>query len=378
MQGKLHQKTTKIQVVQRGMTKKQTEQRARQIAARYESIARGTPLEQVMDSFRAVAVMHGYAQEVPSIRDYLMDFPALGKPRTEQARQRTFRVFMEWLGEKASWPLTRLTTEMCREHMRYLILNYCKGTVKRHRENLACAMNRAVDVHHYLSHSPIKGISITQEMKVLGIKDDTTKRLPFSEEEMRTILTKFPQPYCDLAATSLYTGGLRLGDVCLLKWSYIDFRNNSIAIPEEMKTGKPRLIPLIEPLRVILHARWEVRGVGEEFVFPDCAQQYQKSAGIISSKFTSMLEAHGIKTKPDAQGVNNGKRRRPTIKCFHSIRHTVVSLARSNPQFTPDVVRETVGHDSELIEQGYFSLDVKKQTEVLNALAAQVSTPPAA
>lgn len=213
---------------------------------------------------------------------------------------------------------------------------------------------------------------------MLGIKDDTTKRLPFSEEEMRTILTKFPQPYCDLAATSLYTGGLRLGDVCLLKWSYIDFRNNSIAIPEEMKTGKPRLIPLIEPLRVILHARWEVRGVGEEFVFPDCAQQYQKSAGIISSKFTSMLEAHGIKTKPDAQGVNNGKRRRPTIKCFHSIRHTVVSLARSNPQFTPDVVRETVGHDSELIEQGYFSLDVKKQTEVLNALAAQVSMPPAA
>lgn len=376
--GKAHQQTTRVKVVQRGFTKNQTRQLALQVAAGYESASRGTPLEQIMDGIRAVAVASGFAQKVPSIADYLSNFPALGKERTEKNRQKAFKIFLEWLGMKASLPLTRLTTEMCREHMRYLLQLYRKGTVRRHRESIATAMNRAVDVDHYLSHSPMKGISLSQEMKVLGIVDDTTRRLPFTQEEMRTILTKFPQPYADLASTSFYAGGLRLGDVCLLKWRYIDFDKNAIKIPAEIKTGRARLIHLIAPLKVILLARWKARADDEEFVFGDIAWQYQKSAGIISSNFTAMLEAHGIKTKADEQTAGNGKRRRATIKSFHSIRHTVVSWARMNPKFSPDVVRETVGHASESIEQGYFTPEDDKQREVLIALAAQITTPPAA
>lgn len=164
LNGKLHQKTIKVKVTQNGMTEIQTEKLARQVAAGFEGIAHGMPLEQVMEAVRAVAVLYGYAQEVPSIMDYLTNFPALGKERTEKIRQKAFRIFIEWLGMRAPLPLTRLTTELCREHIRYLLQLYRKGTVRRHRECLTCAMNRAVDVHHYLPHSPLKGISITQEM----------------------------------------------------------------------------------------------------------------------------------------------------------------------------------------------------------------------
>ena len=49
-----------------------------------------------------------------------------------------------------------------------------------------------------------------------------------------------------------------------------------------------------------------------------------------------------------------------------------MSLGRSNPNLTPDMVRETVGHDSEKIERRYFTPADNAKLKVLETLADMV------
>lgn len=189
---------------------------------------------------------------------------------------------------------------------------------------------------------------------------------------MKTILYRFPRPYGDFAAVSFYTGGLRLGDVCMLRRADVDFEKEGIFVKEQ-KTKKPRFIHLIPVLRERLLARKAEQAEGEEYVFPETARKYQYSPGTVSTAFTALLKAFGIRTREEDKTALADRRRQITTKCFHSIRHTTVCLGRSNPNLSPDVVRQTVGHDSDAIEvRHYFTASDKAQREVSEALANEV------
>ena len=378
LDGQRVMKSTKVKVKVPGQTEKQTRALAKNVADAMESAAKGTSLvDKALEAIRGVAEVNGFAKPVPTIEDYLKGFPAQASEKSEQQRQRTFRSFIEWLGKDAKLPITRITPEHVKGHLVWLLENYRLGTVVRHRQNLACAFNKAVDVDQILVHSPMKAVKLGQIMKSIGAEDDSVSRLPFSVEEMQTILNRFPQPYSDLAAASFYTGGLRLGDVCMLRWSDVDLEKGTIAVKEQ-KTGKPRLIHLLPALRERLLAR-KAQEEGEEYVFPETARKYEYSQCTISTDFTSLLNAFGIKTREESQTPLKGKRRPVTLKCFHSIRHSVVSWARSNPNLSASVVRETVGHSSDDIEMRYyFTAEDKAKLAVLEAVADMVSPDSAA
>jgi integrase len=63
-----------------------------------------------------------------------------------------------------------------------------------------------------------------------------------------------------------------------------------------------------------------------------------------------------------------------SAKTFHSIRHTVVSLTRLDASFTPDMVRDAVGHTSEQVEQRYFHGDMTSRKSVYSSLASTIKT----
>ena len=81
----------------------------------------------------------------------------------------------------------------------------------------------------------------------------------------------------------------------------------------------------------------------------------------------------GIVPAPSPADKVTGRRKRVSPKSFHSIRHAVVSLARVNTDFTPDMVRDTVGHDSEKVEQGYFHTEMRQRESVLAGIADAIS-----
>lgn len=373
LDGRRHQKTTRVKVKSKGMTEKQTRMIAQSAADAMERAAKGlTPVEQAMESVRAVAVANGMAKPVPSIADYLTQFPAQACARAEQQRHRTFRDFLKWLGRDAKLPLTCISTDHMRGHLIWLLQTYRKGTVDRRREHLACAFNRARDIDKFITHSPMAGLKVSQLMRSIGGQDDTVDRDPFTADEMKIILFKFPQPYSDLAAVSYYLGGLRLGDSCMLRWEHVDFDKGGVFV-RERKTVKPRYIHLLPELRERLLARRAAQEEGEEYVFPETARKYQYSPGTVSTRFTQQLRAFGILKDDDADHKALKGRRRPVArKSFHSIRHTAVSLGRSNPNLTADMVRETVGHDSEKIERRYFTAADNAKLAVLKTLADMV------
>lgn len=378
LDGKKTMKSTRIKVSSPGRSEKQTHAFAKEVADAMECVAKGTcSADKAMEALRSVAELKGFAKPVPTIEDYLTNFPVQSSPKNEQARQQNFRCFLDWLGKDAQLPITRITPEHIKGHLTWLLQQYRTSSVVRRRQNLACAFNRAVDVDQLMVHSPMKAVKLGQLMKSIGAKDDSMAREPFSCDEMTTILHRFPQPYCDLAAASFFTGGLRLGDVCMLRWADVDFEQKCISVREQ-KTDRPRHIHLLPQLRERLLARKEQQETGEEYVFPESAAQYERAPGVISTTFTHLLNSFGIKTRAE-KGSLKGRRRTITNKCFHSIRHTVVSWARSNPNLAPDVVRKTVGHGSDAIEtRYYFTAEDKAKLAVLEAVAGMVAPDTAA
>lgn len=382
--GRSVSQTTKVKVMPlvkpKGMTAaqcaKQQQILARERAEILESVAKGiTPVSKGKEAVEAVAARYGLAPAVPSTEDYLTNFPPQASPKSEQQRQKAFCCFLKWLGpQKAKLPLNRITPEDISGYFLWLLLHkkLKTKTVVRRRQNLSCAFNRAINADHCITVNPVRAVNLKQLMKVHGIKAEKTRRKPFTPAEMATIITRASQPYRDLAAVAFYAGGLRLGDTCLLRWDTIDFQQNKLFIVEE-KTDNPHEVPLLRELREILQARKAQQQGNEVYVFPDMACQYKRAGGLVSMAFLAELRALGIKTHAEQTTPLQGRRRRVAIKCFHSIRHTVVSFARSCKEFTADMVRDTVGHDSEEIEREYFSAEEESKRAVLEAVAACIT-----
>lgn len=71
--------------------------------------------------------------------------------------------------------------------------------------------------------------------------------------------------------------------------------------------------------------------------------------------------------------MHEGAGKRISDKSFHSFRHSVVSMLRVNANFTSDLIRETVGHDSEAIERGYFTPAIEAKRTIIDYLAEKIA-----
>lgn len=163
-----------------------------------------------------------------------------------------------------------------------------------YRTYLSCAFKRAVEVDNLMDRNPFAGVKLAAEAAKAnpGRGEDKQKRLPFTLREIRFMLDHFPAPWGDMVAVSWYLAGLRLSDVCLLRWDAVDRQKGYVRIVEQ-KTGKERYLPLIPELRAVLE-RLQGQAAGEEYVFPLMAHYYLSGAnGYVSTQFTALLRAHG-------------------------------------------------------------------------------------
>ena len=161
-------------------------------------------------------------------------------------------------------------------------------------------------------------------------------REAFTPEELRLIcenLDTFTRP---LFTVALMTA-LREGDICLLKWTDIDFQTRTISRTMN-KTGRRVEIPIADRLLDYLEDCRTVTG-DEEYVFPALAQMYRANRTGVSLRVKAFLERIGIKTTR----VPAGRTRAVSVKDLHSCRHTFCYLA--GMQGIPlAVVQSIVGH----------------------------------
>ena len=357
--GKNIRKTTGISV------KGNAEKKLAQITAdAMEAAAKETTnLTTALDAVRNAAATLGEAAKIPSIKEYLENFKATGTLSNKRNYQRATKRLIAYLGGSAVKRLDTLTTSVCKDFLQEELKRVSYGTVKHYKAMLGCAFKQA-EYDDLIPHNPFARVSLS---KITPAEVKTsTKRLPFTKEEMIFLLHYFPDPWKDVILTSFLTGGQRIGDVVMLKWEMIDFCNNMITF-DSMKTRKHLAFPMHPRLRAMLESRL---GNNSDYVFPTMAKKYMHSNGALSNEFTSLLRAYGILQPKDKE--HTGDRRTVPVKSFHSIRHTVVTLLRSSNLFSADVTREVVGHDSEEVERAYFTLDNAIKAQAFNYLLDSV------
>lgn len=376
--GKQHRKSTGIKIAGGpGYSAAQAKRMAQQAADSMEQMSTGgIPLNKALDAVRAVAEVQGMAGSVPTVRQYLATIRERKQDRSQNSRARAHAVFEEFLGDDADARIDLITPQRCREFVRWAARTkgVSMSTVKLFRMIISAAFNQAVDVDDILVKNPMHRVNVREEyVSVMGKEESAPmKRLPFTVEEIHRLIKEMPTPWCDMVAVSWYCMGLRLSDVCLMRWDAVNLEGGLIHIEAEIKTSRPRDIVICDALRKRLERMKGEQTEDETYLFPAMAAQYEvNQSATISTRFTSMLRAMGIIGDPIAE-KKKGARHRMSDKSFHSIRHTAVSVLRSNPAFTPDMVRDAVGHSSEAVEQGYYTATIAQRAKLANALMQAV------
>lgn len=361
-----------------GKTAWETKRLAQQMAEVMEQTDKGEQMLNVMlDCVRSIAVANGLGKPMPTVREYLNAMPATSGANAEKNRRRAHQVFLTFLGRNADIRLDAVTPAVCREFLRWALKRVQPNTVAQYRSYISFALKRAFVEDHHLPSNPMDMAGLGPEMRALGVENKSAGREPFSVEEMRKLLRDFPRPWCDMVAVSYYLAGLRLSDVCMLRWASVDFAGGVVRL-REVKTHKERTISLLPVLRErLLAIRAEQGGDGaEEFVFPKMAHNYRSQySSRISTDFTNLLKAYGIISTEHDGEILPGRRHHVNAKSFHSIRHSVVSFARNSAELTADMVRETVGHVSEEVERGYYTAGDASKAKVMAVLAAIAQEP---
>lgn len=355
MNGKKIVKTTGI-AVKNNASKKM----AQAIADSLEAAAKNkTTIDAAIDMVKTTAAALGLAQSVRiSIYEFLTNYKPGGKAQSERNYKRAVERFLDFLQEDKLNPVDSLKPSRCEDFFKEECKRVSYGTARHYISMLRAAFSSAYR-DDIIRKNPFSAMNIRR----MDVEKNKTKRLPFTAEEMHTIMTTFPQRWKELVMTSFLTGGQRLGDCCTLKWDSVDLQNGIISF-STTKTGKLISAPIVAPLRALLESKERV----SEYVFPEMARRYIKKS-TLSIEFTSLLRAHGI--LPESTVPKTGDRRPVSQKSFHSIRHTVVSMLRSSCMFTADLTRDIVGHNSEAIERAYFTADEALKAQGLLYLANQ-------
>ena len=372
--GKQVERTTGVPVEQKGRKAKDLRAEAEQKAAIMEKRARGEIHHSAaLDALRSVEKINGGGGDMPTVREYLTNYRGQAKASTEKNRQRAIKYFLEYLGKGADVRLDALSRKTVQGFLPWVLERVAVGTVKLYRAMLAMAFNAAVD-DELIPRSPMPRIMKIENINP-EIKRDVVKRQPFTPDELSRIFYTFPQPWDDMALASFALGGLRLGEVCCLRWENVDFKRDVVTV-ETTKTDTTLEQVLPPLLKARLLARREIVEEAEPYIFPNMARRYQREDSSISSEFSALLRAAGIvRAMPETTLKGNRKKVNPLS--FHSLRHSFCTLGRCDSGVVPDIMRSIVGHNSELIERGYTTANIEHKRAAVHSIMATIPAAPA-
>ena len=163
-----------------------------------------------------------------------------------------------------------VTPEMAKAWFDEICAEYAWETVKNQMSLLSGAYSRFSTSGRA---NPFKGI-------IKRNREEATRRVkrqPLTPEQLARVFkaSRNDDFFHPLIVTAACTG-MRIGDVCNLKWSDIDLRGGFIDCVTA-KAGERVVIPIFAALRKVLEGRTAVPGDGTDpspFVFPDAARRY--------------------------------------------------------------------------------------------------------
>lgn len=165
--------------------------------------------------------------------------------------------------------IDEVTTEIAAAWFAEIRDAYAWGTVKDQWHLMRKAWTRW---HIYESRNPFEGVIVRNG----GGDAGNVERRPLAPSELARLFdVTGDNPALHNLVVAAACTGMRIGDVCRLKWDDVDMRRGLVdAITA--KTGVRVTIPIFEPLRKVFKGLRQKRAVGDSpFVFPEWAARYE-------------------------------------------------------------------------------------------------------
>lgn len=295
------------------------------------------------------------------------------KKKTFESCRRIIRKFLEMMGKNAEIPLHAVTAGMIQDWMTERLDQVSGSTVDREMAEISALFNRAV-ADSLIDKNPARGCRLPA-----WALHENVERDAFTLDQLKVILKKFPGEWPDMVIVCLLLGGLRLGEVAMLKWSQFDFERMLCHVRTE-KTKRAMFKPILPTLQQILEKR-KRQGlmVGSEFVFPYAAARVRQAGGKtvkLSVEFGKYLDDHKLRmSRADrVKLIGEPKSGRMISELsFHSLRTTAVTFLICGG-CPPEMVRLIIGHDDPRIEgKHYFKPSLEQQAEAMAFLSDLVA-----
>ena len=210
------------------------------------------------------------------------------------------------------------------------------------------------------------------------------RRIAFTREQEEAIRKELDNPHRKLMNKAeikvvyyigMYTGQ-RLKDCALMQWRNIDLEQKRIWV-KQFKTGKEVLIPIAEPLLVVLQEarKWQT----DAYVCPKVAARYQivdergKEIGDSLVNIDVLRVIKWIGLEPSV--ATPGRKRKATVYGFHSLRHSFASFC-AEAGVPKAVVVSILGADSSIIDRFYTHVGEDAQRAAIDAISGGFSTSP--
>lgn len=279
------------------------------------------------------------------------DSPFVAKATTE-AKQRTFRNLAEYVPAKTGG-ITPAVILKWTAYLQEQGLN--SNTIIGHRSNLLHLFKWGIE-RGMITENPLKPIRSlrVQPSKVVEITPEEYAKLQASQ----WVPNGFP--WLKFAIEVGWETGLRMGDICNLRWDQIDIEARTLTIiPSKTKRlGKELILPIDNLLPLLRMLRQQAQRPASDFtgegnhkmsgavlVFPDAAYQYMTNQGGVSRAFSVLARKCGIP------------------KGFHSLRHGRISqLIRKGVHV--GVIRSITGQSLKVLER-YIHVGIDQKREAM-------------
>ncbi len=199
-------------------TPAQARARAQSIADAFERADQGNATAQKLHATINRLLPDG---GVPSVEKYLRDYLAtrlLQKPATYDNIERGINLFLEFLGDRAALPLDSVTVATVNAWLEKEGQRVRTSTLRLYRDVVNTPFRRAFE-EELLARNPF---ALAHVPKV--VERSPIVRRSFGLADLQEVMAALSPDWAMAVRLCVFLGGLRLGDVCNLRWDQFDLK----------------------------------------------------------------------------------------------------------------------------------------------------------
>lgn len=316
--------------------------------------------------------IHGEQLYHATVRKFLTDWMTNKKnetsPGTHKRYQNAVDKLLDFLGDRADRDIAYVHKRDLAALRDKTAAELSVSTANTDLKILRVAFHQAV-IDGLRLDNPGAAVRTLEERK----SSDAPERRPFTEKELKTLFAVAEGEWEGLILGGLYTGQ-RLGDLASLTGRRIDLAEELLTFRSQ-KTGRDMVIPIAGPFLAYLK-KHQPRDPDAP-IFPKAHEERKEADGEsrrLSAQFHALLvKAKLVDARPKDKNSGRGHSVKRTVSelSFHSLRHNTTSWLKK-AGVPESVVRDIIGHESELVSRNYTHVDDDTKRKAIRNLPVLV------